>query len=99
MYCKLEKALNISGFENKTPNNELSVFPNPAGDHIRIETGNVRPEDILKIFNEKGKLIRQMETKTCQNSQKINVSGLQPGIYIITLESEQGNFAVRFVKR
>ena len=93
------EAVNISGLENNVPNNELSVFPNPAGDHIRIETGNVRPEGILKIFNEKGKLIRQMETKTCQNSQKINVSGLQSGMYIITLEGKQGNSAIRFVKQ
>ncbi|MCF8309635.1 MAG: T9SS type A sorting domain-containing protein [Bacteroidales bacterium] len=93
------EAVDIIGYERMALNNNLSVFPNPAEDYIRIESGDVQPEGFLKIFDVNGELIRKVRAVTYRSTQRINVSALPSGVYVITLERENGKYAGRFVKR
>ncbi|MCF8232639.1 MAG: T9SS type A sorting domain-containing protein, partial [Bacteroidales bacterium] len=57
------------------------------------------PEGFLKIFDVNGELIRKVRAVTYQSTQRINVSELPSGVYVITLERENGKYAGRFMKR
>ena len=66
--------------EDPFKNSEISIYPNPAMDIIHI-TGNINNEPI-RIYSLEGiKLI------DCQSADKIDISSLVPGIYIVKVGS------------
>ncbi|WP_370476123.1 T9SS type A sorting domain-containing protein [Tamlana flava] len=73
---------------NKTLDNEIMVFPNPASEAINIK---IIPNDVTKVsvdfYSLTGKKIRSMNTIniTGQNV-KIPVNNLRPGMYIIKIK-------------
>lgn len=73
----------------------FSVFPNPAKDHIFVNSTNTE-KLYFNLFSVDGKLISNGEL---MSGSSIQVSDLVPGIYLLRLE-QQANSAetVRFVK-
>ena len=66
---------------------EFSIVPNPTRGTIRI-IGTAAGETI-QIINSIGKMVY---TKTAQdNSEKINLSHLSNGIYLVMITDEDGN--------
>ncbi len=65
----------------KELDNQVRVFPNPAGNFIRVEY----PEHLvgyLRVYNALGQLVKSSEL-TGQTAQKIDVTNLRRGVYFL----------------
>ena len=64
----------------------LTVWPNPATDHINISyAGTIAA---IRIMNGNGQLVL---SSTGDNSQSINTDNLEPGLYFIQIQTENGD--------
>ena len=71
----------------------FKIYPNPASELLTIET-NVSI-DALKIYSVTGKLLN-----TVKNTNTINVSGLDSGIYFVSVVNKTGSVStLRFIKQ
>jgi len=71
------------------------VYPNPSLDVVYIQLDNVN-DARLSITNLNGKLI---EEKMFNNFIQIAVFDWNPGVYMITIESEEQSKTMRFIKQ
>ena len=90
-------ALDLSA-DNNDDVNELEIYPNPTGDHITIVTGNSERPATIGISNASGK---QLQLFSEQNGNQItaDLSSLPPGLYFITILTEQGEISAKIVKQ
>ena len=78
-----------------------SIYPNPVNSWLIIRfSAAVNQEVILRIYSTDGKLVMEQQYDDCstENSLKLNVSKLPPGIYIYTLKAGKQNFSGKFIK-
>ena len=77
----------------------LLVYPNPAKDKIYIDFGNLTPNDVkIEIFNMMGKIIRKYRTKEKYAGTFVaDISGLDPGIYLLKIDNSQGNITKKLI--
>ena len=71
----------------------LKLYPNPVKDELVIENGELRIEKV-EICDLTGKTIYQFENL----KNKINVSALSQGIYIVRLKTDKGTVTEKFIK-
>ncbi len=71
----------------------IVIFPNPARDHINIETP-VKAE--LEIFNSEGQLVKIVQADNIHAS--IDVSAFPCGIYVVKVRTEKGMEMKKFIK-
>ena len=74
----------------------LRIFPNPANDRLYIETQTLTQTLTVEIYDAFGRL---QSTVNGQQSLSIDVSGLNAGIYIIKINSNEGNIVKQFIKQ
>ncbi|MBL7933643.1 MAG: SBBP repeat-containing protein [Bacteroidia bacterium] len=87
------------GVDNISMEQELlSVFPSPAHDILRI-TGkkNARLNFTVRISDISGRTV--LETVETGAEAEINISELQPAVYILTYVSEGSTRTTRFIKQ
>jgi hypothetical protein len=77
--CDLD-ITDVEEFENEP--NPLTVYPNPANDFVRIEGAEAAE---VQIFNTLGQLMR-----TVQNTNEINMSDFEEGIYLLRIADAKG---------
>ncbi len=66
--------------------NGLKVFPNPAGDWVRVEWGNQLINPLIQITDIKGKSVYKNDINlTLEQNLNINIEYLEPGVYHISL--------------
>jgi hypothetical protein len=81
--------------EDELANDELNVFPNPAHQQLMINLGKGLSANIL-LFDIKGSLL--LET-SINGAQAIDVSSLEEGMYLLSVETEQKIFTQKiFIK-
>jgi len=81
-------ALGVSEFETK----DISIFPNPATNSITIK--NIQKEYTVEVFNLIGQKV--MDSNISPNNNKIDVSNISNGAYILKLKDYSG--ALKFIK-
>ena len=74
--------------------NEIEVYPNPVSDKLYVET-ELDVEEIM-VYDVYG---RQQSTDNSQQTLGIDVSGLNSGVYMLKVMTENGEFVSRFVKK
>jgi len=74
------------GIYNNQETVEFSMYPNPANDHFVIESPN--KVSSVVIFDITGKQVLRSDHLT---NNRINISGLNPGVYLVKIEDEQNN--------
>ncbi|WP_300670031.1 reprolysin-like metallopeptidase [Soonwooa sp.] len=72
-------------------NNKLQVYPNPASDVINIS--NITSKSTYQIVNMAGQVVANGAT-----DGKVQVSKLDKGVYIITIESNGQKSQTKFIK-
>ena len=78
--------------------NELFIYPNPAGNEIHLLIGEGGDYE-LKIFNMLGQQVAVEKINLQQDeSVTVSTSNLPSGTYQILVTSNEGNFVGRFVK-
>ena len=84
------------GVDKNLPEIDFGLFPNPTSNIINIQLDqSIYRNNTMKIHNLLGELI---EIKTISTSKTIiDVSNYPKGLYLITINSEQGNKTKRFI--
>lgn len=75
--------------------NEISIFPNPTTDIINVKSGNLNGKVLYNIYNMSGQKLMQSEL----SNNKINVSILPAGVYVLTIINENKTQNFKFVKK
>jgi hypothetical protein len=75
-------------------NGELKVYPNPASHAVRVVT-NDPGECIVQLMDITGRLVLR---KALPVPGEINVSALDPGVYLLHLETEKYQNVTRIIK-
>jgi hypothetical protein len=74
---------------NKLNTDEITVFPNPSNGHFKLQ--NVQNNSYLKIMDLSGRIIQETM------SSLSNEFDLQPGIYLLNIESKSSIITKRIV--
>jgi hypothetical protein len=84
----------LGNYEWEKLNESINVFPNPANDHLYLQSNLINGKVKLHWYDALGQLIREEEL-TFENSEvKLNTSKLQGGIYFLNITTEQ-NYVVK----
>ena len=75
---------------------KINIYPNPTKDVLNIEVQENTKIKSISIYSMDGKLIKK--SKYSYNSEKINITSLKSGSYIINLETDKGNFNQIIIK-
>jgi len=73
------------------PNIQANTIPNPATDVVTIKTET--PIISLKLLTLTGQVILE------QTTAEINLNGLPAGTYLVTGQTERGNFNEKIIKQ
>ncbi len=80
---------------SKTENSGINIFPNPANDLLNITLPPATNPYLIEIFNINGKKVISKILKTDQN--KIDISDLSEGIYMIKVYTKEGPFVKKII--
>ena len=82
----------------KTSNQLVTIFPNPAQNHIKLQrTNNTAGKLVVEIRSVTGALIKTMSIDN--RYEVIEIGDLLPGIYLMTILSDQYVQTERIIKR
>jgi uncharacterized repeat protein (TIGR03803 family) len=86
----------VLGVNDKNNNIEISLFPNPANEILKIEIKNLKPQHaILKLVNIMGEELLTREIK--KPDLEIDVSAFPNGIYFLKISDGEKNFSKKVV--
>ncbi len=75
------------------------IYPVPAQEHIKVQRQEaIRSAIEWRIISTTGAMVKQGSYKGGTNAVDINVSGLNPGIYMLQMNSSEGQLQRKFVK-
>jgi hypothetical protein len=82
----------VLGTSEASVKNQVAIYPNPATDYINVKTksGIINTE----IYDATGRKVGSQ-----LNSDKVDVRSLQPGNYIINVETKEGKTSGKFIKK
>jgi hypothetical protein len=69
----------------------IKLYPNPTSNFITIENNNSEQFLSIDLLDYAGKHIKSFKP----NNTSINLSDLNPGIYLLQMSTEKGNFCER----
>lgn len=75
----------------------VSVYPNPAKDQLTIKTGNANINSI-QLIDLTGKVIQTVQVKGNQEND-IDINNIKPGMYFVSIHSENGKIVKKFIKQ
>ena len=81
------------GLDNFNYDTALNMYPNPASDILNIDLPANMTLQKVSLYNTLGQ--KSLET----NLNKIDVSGLSTGMYIVNFETSAGTFHKNFIKK
>ncbi len=81
-----------TAIKNINEHKTIKPYPNPASEIINLTINE--SEFTVNIYNMSGQLMASIN-----NTQAINISGLQPGIYNVRILGTTANYSTRFVKK
>jgi subtilisin-like proprotein convertase family protein len=82
--CRLSPSLSIN--ENNLQN--VTLYPNPANDNFTVFIPNNNSETTISLFDIQGRQIQTVQSNAISTS--ISTSSLQDGLYLVTIENENG---------
>jgi len=83
---KLNSNMNVGIGSTRISDLHLDVYPNPAGDFIKLSTDSEMTE--LRIYNQSGHLVCNEDLNTKKYTH--NTSDLETGLYLFRLETHKG---------
>jgi len=77
---------------------ELSVYPNPASESVRLVLPEALSENsMLALFDLNGNLISEMAWPANQQINGMKIANLKPGVYVLRLKSLQKLYLVKLI--
>lgn len=96
-------SLVVSGFDqiqlsnNNFIKNNVTIFPNPVNDELNISS-DLNSFNKYELFDIQGRLIKS-ESLSNLNNFKINTSSLNKGVYMLSINTNEGSFVEKIVKK
>ncbi|PKF73672.1 reprolysin-like metallopeptidase [Chryseobacterium sp. PMSZPI] len=84
-------ALAVNEVKNTT--SEVSIYPNPADTFVEVK--NLKGKADYKIYSADGRLVQEGKT----DGQRINVSSLVKGMYMVTIKGEKDTYNIKLIKK
>ncbi len=89
---------NSTGIDDNTLS-EISVYPNPATDHITVNITNSNSGiSTFQIHNLLGEVVYSV-SKEFTETTSININYLEPGLYFIKIENNGSVFSKKIIKK
>ncbi|HEY8513334.1 MAG TPA: T9SS type A sorting domain-containing protein [Cyclobacteriaceae bacterium] len=77
--------------EDDVPTRHLSlVYPNPARDHIKINTPELEGEYRVTIFDRQGQPLQDNRSHAREGNITMSLNNLAPGLYYVRIVSATG---------
>ncbi|MCF6342218.1 MAG: T9SS type A sorting domain-containing protein [Bacteroidales bacterium] len=78
---------------------EFEVYPNPAKDKLNIKLSE-KPSTNYEVilYNNLGMKVSHIISDKNSDRQTLNIGGLEPGVYHITLKTGKGFYSSKFIK-
>lgn len=77
----------------------VSIYPNPATDILNIQSEELFPDNTTAIiYDVAGKRVLNTVLQN-SNFNKINVSNLSSGVYILQIDNQNGSQSLKFIKK
>lgn len=92
-YVRVYKPSSVLKIENSIKNS-FKIYPNPANHSITIDTQHNKYN--LNIYDVNGRILKQFKGN---KSEKIDISNLNPGIYLFEITSKNQNSTKRIIKK
>ena len=73
----------------------VRLYPNPAADHIIIESPEDLPVSMVAVTNESGQLLFLQPATSCRT--ELSVRNLPAGLYVAHASTSVGSTAIKFV--
>lgn len=90
-YTTTVQALNNQSFEFSS---HFTLYPNPVKEVLNIQSKNDFIVNSIEIFNQLGQIVMAV----VNTSNRVDVSGLESGIYFLKVHTEQGIANIKFFK-
>lgn len=79
-----------TGIDNADLLNGLTIAPNPTQGLVTISSENMGIDN-MKMFSLEGRLVRNINNFEAGQAKTIDVSDLQPGLYVVSVQLENGS--------
>jgi len=76
----------ILNVEDISLENSLRLFPNPTSRNVSISFSSNQQVNTISLMNINGVVIRNYDLTTTQNAQKLDISNISSGIYLVRVE-------------
>ena len=88
----------LSVFENDKVES-LNIYPNPASEFIRIQTGDLKTEDVqLRLTDITGKVVLNQQFNRSRELQ-LDVSEQTPGVYFVNILGAEAVYTAKLIIR
>ena len=84
--------------QNEVDANAVSLYPNPAKDEVIIAKNKAISLDAVAIYDVTGRLINTVDLKNMEQTETIDVSQLQSGIYFLRIHAENATITKQLIK-
>ena len=83
----------------KTTFRNVSVFPNPCVDYTELRSSSLEGNIKIDIYNISGMKVRTINSIGQSENISINMSGLEKGIYLLRIQSNNKIFTEKLIKQ
>ena len=80
------------GVDTFNETNDFKIYPNPTNDLININSNNNHSFTSVKVYDLSGKMLIE------SSDNKISVSNLSSGVYLLRIMTETGEITKKFIK-
>jgi len=87
-------SLSVNEFSRDT----VKIYPNPAQSELFITTTQAIGKATMRLTDINGRIVLERQSNSFTNNESINISSLQNGIYILTIEGESFSINEKIVK-
>lgn len=92
----LGNCIDTLGIEEQGANEQLfGLYPNPATSQISIFSAS--PIERISIAKVDGRIVRQIESMAGQTTSTLQLNGIQPGMYIVTVRSNASQASLKLI--
>lgn len=91
--CVISECANYSHIEENSTQSELVVYPNPSSSYINISGASEIYKSFYLIYSLDGRIV---QSGTLKN--RIDITFLNSGTYLINLQNGQENITLKFIK-
>ncbi len=91
----------LSSINENSSIKELSIYPNPSNGLVNIEyTAEKELKTTFSIYDLTGRLVLQQQSQSSVGNNKFTIndnSSFRTGMYLLTLENEEGKYSQRLI--